>query len=222
MSAARQKLVIIGARVDGGLPVFLEVVLESPEYAVVALVDDDEALWGTEVLGLPVIGNMLALAERQTELGLTAAVIAVANARARHRLAGECRELGLQLPTLVHSRGYVSPLAEVGEGSFIGAGAMVLPGAQVGALARVNAGAVVSHAVSLGYATSIGPNATLTGRVSTDDWAFIGAGSTILNDVHIGEGAVVGAGAVVTRDVAAGVTVAGVPAKPLANKGDKQ
>ncbi len=48
--------------------------------------------------------------------------------------------------------------------------------------------------------------------------ASIGANSTILPGVRIGHNAVVGSGAVVTRDVAPGTVVAGVPAKPFANK----
>ena len=43
----------------------------------------------------------------------------------------------------------------------------------------------------------------------------IGANATILPGVTIGDNAVVGAGAVVTKDVAAGVTVVGVPARPV-------
>jgi UDP-3-O-[3-hydroxymyristoyl] glucosamine N-acyltransferase len=45
--------------------------------------------------------------------------------------------------------------------------------------------------------------------------AVIGAGATLLPGVRIGARAVVGAGAVVTRDVADGVTVTGVPARPI-------
>ena len=45
--------------------------------------------------------------------------------------------------------------------------------------------------------------------------AFIGANSTIRYGVKIGESAVVAAGAVVVTDVPAGVTVAGVPARPI-------
>jgi len=44
---------------------------------------------------------------------------------------------------------------------------------------------------------------------------WIGGGAMILPGVKIGDTAVIGAGAVVTRDVAAGITVAGNPARPL-------
>ncbi len=47
------------------------------------------------------------------------------------------------------------------------------------------------------------------------DRVFLGSNSTLVAPVKIGTGAVVGAGSVVTRDVPAGLTVVGVPAKPL-------
>jgi maltose O-acetyltransferase len=50
-------------------------------------------------------------------------------------------------------------------------------------------------------------------RIGSDVW--IGGGAIILPGVAIGDGAVIGAGSVVTRDVAAGVTVAGNPARRL-------
>lgn len=54
-------------------------------------------------------------------------------------------------------------------------------------------------------------------RIGRNVW--IGGGAMILPGVTIGDDAVVGAGAVVTRDVAAGVTVAGNPARPLVGQG---
>jgi len=48
-------------------------------------------------------------------------------------------------------------------------------------------------------------------RIGRDVW--IGGGAIVLPGVTIGEGSVVGAGSVVTRDVAAGVVVAGNPAR---------
>src|SRR5215813_11841937 len=49
-------------------------------------------------------------------------------------------------------------------------------------------------------------------KIGSDVW--IGGGAILLPGVTIGDGAVIGAGSVVTRDVAAGVTVAGNPARP--------
>jgi acetyltransferase-like isoleucine patch superfamily enzyme len=50
-------------------------------------------------------------------------------------------------------------------------------------------------------------------EIGRDVW--LGAGATVLRGVNIGDSATVGAGAVVTKDVPAGVTVGGVPARPL-------
>ncbi|MDD5627246.1 MAG: acyltransferase [Patescibacteria group bacterium] len=45
--------------------------------------------------------------------------------------------------------------------------------------------------------------------------AVIGSGAIILGGITIGKGAFIGAGSVVTKDIPAGVTVVGIPAKPL-------
>jgi len=44
---------------------------------------------------------------------------------------------------------------------------------------------------------------------------LIGTGATILQDIHIKSDVTIGAGAVVTKNIEKGVTVIGIPAKPL-------
>lgn len=205
---------MVGARADGYAPVVLDAVVEDGAHEIVALADDNCELWGQEVLGLPVLGDVAAVAESIEELGIAGAVIAVGDAAARCRLAAACRNLGLALPAVIHPAAFVSRYAQVGEGAFIGAGAQVLPGAVVGELARVMAGGVVSHHARVGRGATIGPNATLCGRSSVGEMVLIGAGAVVLPDTQVGDGAIVGAGAVVTKHVPPGLTVVGVPARP--------
>jgi len=49
----------------------------------------------------------------------------------------------------------------------------------------------------------------------------IGAGAKILGAIRIGDDAVIGANAVVVHDVPAGVTVVGIPARPLVKRGKR-
>lgn len=58
----------------------------------------------------------------------------------------------------------------------------------------------------------------IDGPVLINDYVFIGPRAIILPGVKIGKGAIVAAGAVVTRDVAPYAVVAGVPAKPIAER----
>src|ERR1700733_12825148 len=51
--------------------------------------------------------------------------------------------------------------------------------------------------------------------ITIGDEVWIGRGVTILEGTNLGDGATVGANAVVTRDVAAGMTVVGIPARPI-------
>lgn len=85
----------------------------------------------------------------------------------------------------------------------VGAGAQIGPCVQV--LAADHPRDAEKRRAGLEYGKPI--------KIGANVW--IGGGAIILPGVTIGDDAIVGAGAVVTRDVAAGVTVAGNPARPI-------
>jgi sugar O-acyltransferase (sialic acid O-acetyltransferase NeuD family) len=122
---------------------------------------------------------------------------------------------GFVLPRISHSHSWISPSAQLAEGVFVAAGAVVQAGAQIGRAALINSNATVEHHAQVGSGAHIGPGAVLAGLVEVGDLTMVGAGAVIRDRIKIGKSATVGAGAAVVRNVPDQITVAGVPAKVL-------
>lgn len=126
---------------------------------------------------------------------------------------------GLAPVTLVHPGAVVSASAELGAGSVVLAGAVVNADARLGIACIVNTCASIDHDCQLGAGVHVSPGAHLGGTVTVGEATWIGIGASVRNGVRIGARAMVGGGAMVVRDVADGITVAGVPARPMSSKG---
>jgi sugar O-acyltransferase (sialic acid O-acetyltransferase NeuD family) len=113
----------------------------------------------------------------------------------------------------------VHPLADVGHGVELEAGAVVLgqsrlsPRAALGEHACLSYHASVGHDSRLGAYSSVMPGAVVAGDVTIGEGVLVGAGAVVLQGRLVGDGASIGAGAVVVEDVSSGETVVGVPAR---------
>jgi len=208
------KIVVVGARADGGAHMILDLVTDGAPHEVVAFLDDNQSLWGTCLRGVPILGCS-ADAARAVDVGAEGAVIFLGNPRDRERVARDVLAVGLALPVIIHPRAYVAPSATLGRGTFVGAMATVSTGAKIGELVVVAPTAMVSHHVEVGDLAQLSPGCRLGGRSRIGCRAFLGLGVTIVSERTVGDGAIVGAGAVVNHNVPDGTTVMGVPARPV-------
>ncbi len=132
----------------------------------------------------------------------------------RANLAAELdQRFGLRYHTLIHPTAYVSPLAQLGQGVFVGANSVIGSGAQLGDHVFVNRGVTIGHDTHIGSFSRIQPGANLGGLSRIGRGVTVAISATLLERLVIGDGAFVGAGAVVTEDVPEGVLVLGIPAK---------
>ena len=105
--------------------------------------------------------------------------------------------------------------SEVGEGTTVASGCVITTDVHIDKGCYINIQVTIGHDSQIGEFSLINPGATISGGVKIGARVLIGANATVLDNIEIGEGATIGAGAVVTRNVAAGVTVVGVPARPI-------
>lgn len=209
-----ERCIVIGG--GGHAAVIIEAMRLVGEAEPEAIVDVDREMWGTDVLGVPVVGGDTELPRLVGEgIGwFTVGVGGVGDSDLRSRLFRLGSAQFMRPMRVIHPSALISPSAVTGPGVQILAGAVVGTRARVDANALINTRVVVEHDCRVRRGAHVASGAVLAGGVYVGIGAFVGAGAIVIQGVRIGDGAVVGAGAVVVADVPDRVTVVGVPAGP--------
>jgi sugar O-acyltransferase (sialic acid O-acetyltransferase NeuD family) len=207
--SAPEALVIVGG---GGLArEMIWLARDCPaQWTVRGILDDDPALAGSTIDGVPVIGPVAdGEAHRDAHLH-----IAIGAPRVRRHVEQRLGA-GHRWATLRHPSAIVAGDAAVAEGALIGVGAIVSSAARIGRHALVNMGAIVAHdSILLDFAT-LAPGVVVPGAVEIGRGAEIALGAAVRQGTRIGDGALVGMNATVTRDVPHMAVMVGSPARAI-------
>ena len=190
--------------------------VDRERYHVVCFVDDNAANHGRLLNGIPVTG----LLEARDRFPEARVVGAVGTPKTRQLLMEKAAAAGFQFEVIVHPRVERSRWIEVGSGTVICAGNILTTNIVLGQHVQINLDCTIGHDVLMGDYATLAPGVHVSGCVHLGQRVYVGTGAVIINGTQeqpivIGDDAVVGAGACVTKSVPAGLTVVGVPAKPL-------
>ena len=167
----------------------------------------------TSVDGYPVTADFSGA--RPMENGHSDVIVAIGDNRKRSHLTMQLRETGFNPVTLIHPAAVVANSARIETGTVIFAQAVVQAAARIGSAAIVNTAATVDHDCVVGDGVHLSPGVHLGGEVQVGDNSWLGVGATVINRIAIGRDVTVGAGSCVIGNLPDGVTVVGVPARPI-------
>lgn len=186
---------------------------------VACFIDDDESKQGKVLNEIPV----MSLAEARRVFPSAGVVGGVGIPKTRQFVVTKAADAGYGFATLVHPRVERSRWVEIGEGTVICAGNILTTNITLGRHVQINLDCTVGHDVVMDDFATLAPGVHVSGCVRLGQHVYVGTGAVIINGTQgvpltIGDDAVVGAGACVTESVPPGVTVVGVPARPIERK----
>lgn len=199
-----QRLVIVGGG-EGAVQI-LDAISKIPGQQAVAIVDDNPALKGRSVAGVPVVGPVDGAAVKQMieQNQADGVVISVSTSIPfRQRVFDEWTRLGIPFANVIH------PSAQVGINAAIGTGNVILAFCQLGPCATVgnnnflSAYCSIEHHSTLGNHCSFGPGVITSSRANIGDRTRFGTGIFIEPHITIGHDSVIGSGCILWSDVPA-------------------
>jgi acetyltransferase-like isoleucine patch superfamily enzyme len=204
--AGLPRIALIGAGL--GATQVMDILQAAKSGTAVAVVDDDESRWDSEVMGVPVVGGFDRLVKLFLDGSFDAAIITISTsvpARARLREALSVSQIPLA--------NAIDPTARIAAGVTFGTGNVVCAFCHFGAGTVVGDNNFLSaynsydHHNRLGSDISTGPACTTSGLVVLGDRVRLGTGIHLEPHVELGDDVQVASGSVIVASVPPGHAV---------------
>ncbi len=173
-------------------------------------VDDDPAMHGRQVCGLPVLGPIESVVD--SDVTITVCVGSPKNFTSRARIVARLDLHPERYASLVHPSAVIPASVQVGNGSVVHAMTVCTGWARIGAHVAVMPAVVITHDDLVEDFVTLAAGVRIAGNVTVETGAYLGSGSLIREDLTIGAWSLIGMGSVVTKSVPTGEVWFGSPA----------
>jgi sugar O-acyltransferase (sialic acid O-acetyltransferase NeuD family) len=134
---------------------------------------------------------------------------------------------GFKFETIIHPNVEMSEYVKIGTGTVVLAGSIISTNIDIGKHVQINLDCTIGHDAIIGDFSTIAPGVHISGWVQLGKRVRIGTGAVVIDGspeerISIGDDAIIGAGACVTKSIHSGLTVVGVPAKPINQRSGRQ
>ena len=196
----KKDIVLMGG--GGHCKVIIDAIRKAGQFSIYGIVDPILSA-GETVLDVKVLGPDSIMAELSAK-GIKYAFISVGsigNCETRKKIDAALRGAGFKLPVLIHPNAIIAKDVNLGEGTFVAAGAIINPGVSIGRNAIINTAASIDHDCVIGDFVHVAPGVTLSGGVKVGNETHIGTGAKVTQYLDIGRNVLVGAGVTVRHNL---------------------
>ncbi len=183
-------------------------------HRVVGVLDDDAARHGSDLAGVPVLGDVLAAMDHPD----AQLVLCVGHGSARRDIVERLAAVGVtprRYATVVHPAAQLADSCSAGVGSVILAGVVGTASVTVGQHVVVMPHVTLTHDVVVGNYATLAAGVSVGGSVVVGQEAYLGMNATVRQGLRVGYRATLGMGGVLVSDLPPEEVWGGVPARRL-------
>jgi sugar O-acyltransferase (sialic acid O-acetyltransferase NeuD family) len=191
-----KEILLIGG--GGHCKSVIDVIEQEGQFQIVGIIDKAE-LFGTKVLGYPVIGSDLdleSLAKKHAYALITIGQIKSPDQRIK--LFDLAKRAGFTMPSILSPRAYISKHAFIGDGTVVMHDVLINAKATIGNNCIINSRALIEHDSKISAHCHISTSVTINGGVTVGSGCFIGSGTTTKESIVIKKNSFIKAGSLVT------------------------
>ena len=190
-----KEIILIGG--GGHCRSVIDVIEQEGQFQIVGIIDKAE-LFGTDVLGYPVIGSDLDVENLAKKYSYTLVTIGqIKSSDQRVKLFDLAKKAGFTLPSIFSPRAYISKHAFIGSGVVVMHDALINANASIGENCIINSKALIEHDSQIGEHCHISTNTTINGGVNIEPECFIGSGSVVRESITIKKNSFIKAGSLI-------------------------